>query len=130
MKQINCKGQVDYDYKNDILFFKTKDREYDKSIEVDNVVLDIDTKGFITGIQLFEASEFLNLKKVELRDIPHWKFNTKAELVKQNGQDVTRVEIRLAFNIRVRNTLIEKNPIIIPHPIKERLPDSELHCAA
>ena len=33
------KGEVDYDYTNDILFFKIKDREYDRSLEFENLRL-------------------------------------------------------------------------------------------
>ncbi len=73
------KGEVDYDYKHDILFFKTKNREYEKSFEFDNLIIDIDKKGFIVGIQIFEASEFLRLSRIKLRDIPNWEFNTKTE---------------------------------------------------
>jgi uncharacterized protein YuzE len=45
------KGEADYDYANDILFFKIKDREYSHSIELEDIVLDIDVSGIITGIQ-------------------------------------------------------------------------------
>ena len=130
MKKTNLKGEVDYDYKNDILFFKTKNREYSKSIEIDNIILDIDTKGFIVGIQLFEASKFLKIDKIKLRDIPNWEFTTKTDAQKENGKNITRIEIRLTFQVRIRNKLIEKNPIIMPHPIMEILPNSELTCVA
>ena len=51
-KSIQGKGEVDYDYKHDILFFKTKDRQYSKSIELlDNIVIDVDKSGFLVGIQ-------------------------------------------------------------------------------
>ena len=37
MKQANRhltgEGEMDYDYLNDILFFKVKEREYDRSLE-------------------------------------------------------------------------------------------------
>lgn len=130
MKNIKAKGEVDYDLKNDILFFKTKNREYVKSVELDNIVLDIDSEGFIVGIQIFEASEFLKMSKINLRDVPKWEFNAKTEKVQENGKAVTKIEIRLVFQVRVRNKLIEKNPIIMPHPIMDVLPNSELVCVA
>ena len=40
MKSLKEKGEADYDFKQDILFFKTKDRTYKKSIELHNIVLD------------------------------------------------------------------------------------------
>jgi len=123
-KRIKGKGEADYDFKNDILFFKTKNREYVKSVELDNVVLDIDKEGFIAGIQIFEASKFLRLGKIALRDIPTWQFDAKVDRI---SKDVAKAEIRLMFNVRVRNRIIEKNPIIMPQ-LNEPLPNSELIC--
>ncbi len=129
-KIIKHKGEVDYDYKNDILFFKTKDREYVKSVELDNIVLDIDSKGQIVGIQIFEASKFLRMNKVPLREIPNWEFFTKVDKIKENDKELTKIEIRLIFQVKVRNKVIEKNPIIMPQLISESLPASELACVA
>lgn len=120
-KILKEKGEMDYDYKQDILFFKAKGREYAKSIELDNIVIDIDSKGFITGIQIFEASKFLGLEKKDLMKIPKWNFTVNV------GEG--KIEIRLVFQIQARNKIIEKNPIII-QTIKEQLPSSELTCTA
>lgn len=124
------KGEVDYDFKQDILFFKTKNREYDRSIEMDNIVLDIDSKGFIVGIQIFEASKFLRMEKVKLKSIPDWEFNVATEQMEYQGKQVTKIEIRLMFKVNVRNKIVEKNPIIMPQPIMGALPDSSLVCVA
>ena len=45
------KGEFDYDYKHDILFFKIKEREYGKSIETNNLIIDIDKEEYLVGIQ-------------------------------------------------------------------------------
>ncbi len=116
-KYLNGKGELDYDYKHDILFFKTTERSYKKSIELDNIVLDIDSEGFIVGIQIFEASKFLGLPKLSLRKVPRWKFIAKV--------DEGRIEIRLVFKTMIRNKIIENRPIIVG-PVKEPLPNSEL----
>ena len=129
-KQTLMDGEVDYDFKQDILFFKTKDREYAQSIEMDNLVLDVDSKGLIVGIQLFDASSFLRLSKSALLNIPHWEFTTKVDKMNVSGKDVTRIEIRLLFNVKVRNKIVEKNPIIMPQPISLDLPVSEMVCVA
>tara|TARA_Y100000310_G_C20432717_1_gene692260 strand:+ start:393 stop:764 length:372 start_codon:yes stop_codon:yes gene_type:complete len=115
------KGKVDYDFDNDILFFKLSGRKYSKSIEIEYIVLDIDKKGLITGIQIFEASKFLNLNKEALLKIPNWEFQVK---IKEE-----RMELRLVFQIEFRNKIIEKNPIILEH-LSEPLPNSELICKA
>lgn len=119
-KMKKLKGEADYDFKQDILFFKTKNREYVKSIEVDNITLDIDSKNFITGIQIFEASKFLNIPKQALVSIPNWNFQATV----YEG----RLEVRLVFQIKIRNKIVEKNPIIM-ESLKESLPNSKLVCA-
>lgn len=122
-KSIQGKGEVDYDFKHDILFFKTKDRKYAKSIELlDSIVVDVDKEGFLVGIQIFDASEFLNLDKKELLSIPKWSFNA-------NVYDGNKIDIRLVFQIKVRNKIVEKNPIIAQQ-INQKLPNSEMVCEA
>ena len=124
------KGVVDYDYKNDILFFKTNNRSYKKSIELDNIVLDIDQEGLITGIQIFDASIFLKVNKIALKEVLNWEFSTKVERIPNSKIKTTKIEIRLIFKVKIRNNIIEKNPIIIPGPTNEPLKISELVCTA
>ncbi len=112
-RHLEAKGEMDYDYVNDILFFKIKDREYDFSVEFQNMVIDIDEEKFIVGIQIFEASKFLRMSKLDLREIPNWKFTAKLE-------DNT-IEIRLDYQIKLRNKIFEKNPIIIQENKSEHL---------
>jgi len=103
-KILKGKGEMDYDYINDILFFKVKDREYDFSLEFQNMVIDVDKEKFIVGIQIFDVSKFLDIEKTHLRQIPKWKFEAKI-----SGNVI---EIRLFYQIEIRNRIIEKNPII------------------
>lgn len=72
-KHLEAEGEMDYDYANDILFFKVKNREYDFSIEFQNMVIDVDKEQFIVGIQLFDASDFLKINKANLRKITKWQ---------------------------------------------------------
>ncbi|MEK6947785.1 MAG: DUF2283 domain-containing protein [Nanoarchaeota archaeon] len=120
-QNLNEKGESDYDYKNDILFFKAKDREYSKSIELNNLVIDIDANGYVTGLQIFEASRYLGITKDSLIKVPKWQLKT---LVNDNI-----IEIRLNFQVIIRNKVIEKNPIIT-QALSEELPNSELVCVA
>jgi len=112
-RHLEGKGEMDYDYANDILFFKVSEREYAFSIEFQNMVIDIDEENFIVGIQIFEASKFLRMSKVNLREIPRWKFNAKL--------DNNTIEIRLDYQLKVRNRIFEKNPIIIQENKSESL---------
>lgn len=118
-RHLKADGEMDYDYANDILFFKVKDREYSKSLEFENIVIDIDSEEFITGIQIFDASEFLQTDKASLMKVPKWIF--KAFI----GEG--KIEIRLNYQTQIRNKIIEKNPIIIQEN-KTNLPNSMMVC--
>ena len=81
------------------------------------MVIDVDNEKFIIGIQVFEASKFLGLSKINLREIPKWKFNAKIE------DNV--IEFRLNYQLKIRNQIFEKNPIIIQEN-KSGLPSPQL----
>ncbi|MEK6932170.1 MAG: DUF2283 domain-containing protein [Nanoarchaeota archaeon] len=113
-RHLEGKGDMSYDFVNDILFFKVEEREYDYSLEFKNIVIDIDKEQFIVGIQIFDASKFLQINKAHLKQIPKWKFQAKIE-----GEVI---ELRLYYQIIIRNQTIEKNPIII-HQNATNLPN-------
>lgn len=102
---LEAEGEMDYDYINDILLFKIKNREYDFSLEFQNMVVDIDNQQFIVGIQIFDASRFLGIDKQYLKTIPKWQFKAKI------NREV--IEVRIFYQVNIRNKVIEKNPIII-----------------
>ncbi len=89
------KGEFLYDFNNDILMFKVKDRDYKISAEFQNFVADIDTEGFVTGIRIFDASKVFEIDKYTLKHIIKWGFKTTVE-----GGMIT---IRLTFVGQVRN---------------------------
>jgi len=112
-RHLEGKGKLDYDYVNDVLFFKVDGREYAFSVEFQNMVLDIDEENFIVGIQIFEASKFLRMSKINLMEIPKWRFSSKLEN--------NTIEIRLDYKVKLRNKILEKNPIIIQENKSENL---------
>lgn len=116
-KHLEAEGEMDYDYTNDILFFKVKNREYSFSIEFQNMVIDIDEERFVVGIQMFEASKFLGLSKINLREIPKWQFKAKIE------EGI--IELRLNYQLEIRNKIYEKSPIIIQEN-KSGLPSPQM----
>ena len=120
-RHLEGEGEMDYDFVNDILFFKVKDREYNRSLEFGNLVIDIDLEDFIVGIQIFEASKFLKISKANLRKIPKWRF--------QASINPETIEIRLTYQVDIRNRIFERSPIII-NENKPQLPDSEMVCPA
>ncbi len=75
MKNKEEKGEMDYDLKNDIRIFKAKNKAYKKSVELENIVLDIDANGSVSGVQIFDASRFFGVKKNNLLKIPKWMFD-------------------------------------------------------
>jgi len=114
------KGEVDYDYKEDTLFFKIKNREYKKSLDYGNFVLDIDKEGFITGIQLFDASKLFKIDKNALLKVKRWEFNTKVE-----NKIIT---VQLTFEAVKRNKVIVEKGHNLERETTARLQDSETMC--
>ena len=62
-----------YDYKEDILLFRITGRNYSKSVELQNLVADIDEEGFVTGIRIFDASKVFGVDKNSLKNLPYRK---------------------------------------------------------
>ena len=104
---LEAEGELDYDYVNDILLFKVKDREYDFSIEFQNMIVDVDNEQFIVGIQIFDATKFLKIGKEHLRKITKWQFKAKLQ-----GKEF---RIDLYYQVVVRNQVVNNNlyPIIV-----------------
>ena len=112
-------GEVDYDFKEDTLFFKVKGREYLKSIEFDDVVVDIDHAGFITGVQIFGASEIFGMDKDALREVRQWEIMTKVE------KNIVTLQVR--FEVLKRNKIIKQGQSLIRESLSP-LADSEVIC--
>jgi len=119
VRKLEESGIIDYDYVNDILFFKVKDREYSHSIELLGYVIDLDTEGFVVGLQIFDASTYFKISKASLRQVNNWKL--EASLTEGV------LQVRLTFNMVVRNRIIEKSPILVQR-IEESLPNSSMIC--
>jgi|SRR3989344_5922025 len=116
------KGEYTYDYPNDILLFKTKDRDYAKSLEFGNLIVDIDTEGFITGLRLFDASKILQLSKITLKNLKQFEFNTDVE-----DKIIT---IKLRFTCVIRNApKIIQGQDFIREAINSSVPNSEVVCS-
>lgn len=113
-------GECDYDFKNDIFFFKVKDREYTHSIELQNLVIDFDKDNFIVGLQIFDASKVFGITKKQLGNVQN--FNMKTQI--KNGI----IQINLNFSMNIRNKKVNYKPIIFER-IDEKIPNSELMCS-
>lgn len=115
------KGEYTYDYRNDILLFKIKNRDYDISIEFDNLIVDVDKEGFITGLRIFDASQIFKLSKLELSRVKGFEFNSKVE-----GKIIT---IQLRFTLVLRNKpVIKHGQDIVRESADSHIKNSEVLC--
>ena len=115
------KGEYTYDYPNDILLFKTKDRDYAKSLEFGNLIVDIDTEGFITGLRLFDASKILKLSKITLKNLKQFEFNADVE------DKIITIKLRFACMVRNAPKIIQGQDFI-REAISSSIPNSEVVC--
>ncbi len=118
-KILREKGSFDYDYVNDILFFKVDEREYSHSMELLGYVIDVDVEGFVVGLQIFDASSYFDMSKDCLREVVNWRLDARVT----DGI----LEIKLVFTSMLRNRIVEKNPILVQN-LSEFLPNSEVLC--
>ena len=115
------KGECIYDYANDLLLFKIKNRNYLKSLDFDNLVVDIDKQGFITGLRIFDASKIFNIPKLALKDIKSFKFHARIEDKK--------VTIELEFIPVLRNKpYIKQGQNLVREAIGSEVNNSEVLC--
>lgn len=114
-------GQYTYDYVNDLLLFKIKDRDYLKSLDFDNLIVDIDKEGFITGLRIFDASKIFNIPKLALKNIQSFRFNARIEDKK--------VTIQLEFIPVLRNKpLIKQGQNVVREAIGSEVRNSDVLC--
>jgi uncharacterized protein YuzE len=116
------KGEHSYDYRNDMLLFKIRNRDYQKSIDFDNIIIDIDTEGFITGIRVFDASKVFNLSKLALSKIQQFEFNARAE------DKVISVQLRFTSVLR-NKPIIKQGQDFVREAVGSNINDSEVLCS-
>ena len=120
------KGEYTYDFRNDILLFKIKNREYNMSIEFENLVVDIDKEGFITGLRIFDASQLFKLSKIALNKVRSFEFNTKVETGDKKEKVIT---IQLRFMSVLRNRpVIKHGQDIVREASDSHIRNSEVLC--
>ena len=123
-KELRAKGEFEYDHAHDILFFKVRDRQYDRSIDFDNFVVDIDEEGFIVGLQIFDASKYFCMDRKYLRAAMTWELCASVEKISETE---SKVEIRLMFQVAVRNKILQLTPIITQN-VSDSLENSKVIC--
>ena len=124
-KHLDAKGQGEfsYDYRNDILIFKIKNRDYLKSMDFDNFTLDVDKEGFVTGVRVFDASKIFGLTRLNLHNIKQFEFNSKVE------EKV--ISLQLKFTSITRNRpVVKSSQNFVREALHTNIEDSELVCTA
>lgn len=61
-------SKIIYDEEEDILFL-SKGKKVQASIEIGDFVIDVDTNGFISGIEILNASKNLNISESQLKGL-------------------------------------------------------------
>jgi len=96
MAKVNTK--MIYDEEEDILFL-SKSRKVKASIDIGDFVIDIDHNGFVTGIEILNASENLKLLKEQLKELqkasmavtykPNYVYISLVMMFKDKEKDIT-----------------------------------------
>lgn len=120
-RHLNKIGEFDYDSRNDILFFKVKDREYSHSVELSTLVIDFDEENFVVGLQIINASEIFQMSKDILRGVSGFRMQAKIN----DGV----IQINLSFEMVKRNKITEYKPIIFER-VGDEIPNSNMICVA
>ena len=115
------KGNYNYDYKNDVLSFKIKDREYLKSLDFGNLIVDIDKEEFITGLRIFDASKVFDLSKIALKNVKQFEFNTSVE------DNVIKIQLKFIAIIRIK-PLLKQDKDFIRESTHSKIEDSKVTC--
>lgn len=113
------KGEYKYDYKNDILLFKVKDRDYNMSLDFGNLIVDIDKEGFITGLRIFDASAIFKLSKLALNNVKQFEFNTKVE------NKIIKIQLRFSYILR-NKPITSYGHDFVREAINSKIEDSEV----
>ncbi len=66
MAKLNTK--IIYDEEEDILFF-SKGRKVKASIDIGDFIIDVDTNGLVSGIEILNASKNLNVSEEQLKSL-------------------------------------------------------------
>ena len=104
------KFDIDYDAENDDLFVYLPGVKSSGSVEMGNFVFDLDSKGNLVGMEVFDASEFFKTifsKMIEMSKIREFR----ADVI--NFRNTTNI---LRFSITT-DSGTERDKIIIPRVV-------------
>jgi uncharacterized protein YuzE len=91
---------LDYDFENDNLFFNNRKSNFDISIDLGDVIIDIGEDGVPIGVELLNASKHLNVSKIVLRN--------DIKVVEANIEiSEKEIEVKISVFVEIRNKRTE-----------------------
>ena len=110
----------DYDFENDSLFFNYKGVEYESSIDIDNIILDLGVDGSPVGAEILHASKLFKVPKTAIKNLK----NFKAEI----SISEKTIEIKFTIHTVLRNRETEK--VVASHGVNdENIPSIQIAMA-
>jgi uncharacterized protein YuzE len=106
------KFAFDYDAENDDLFIYRKDAKSKGSVEIDNLIIDFDSRGRITAIEFIDASRILFKQLKITRSRLNQIIECKVEIMVKGNMLV----ILLLFVLSRTETL--SHQLIVPNIVK------------
>jgi uncharacterized protein YuzE len=97
MKKAFEKGKWKYDFENDIFVARPLQRKYDSSVQIGNLIFDIDKQGRVNGLEVLHASALFGISKVFLKDVVSGKMKVEV------NNNVIKVVIQLKSFVRNAN---------------------------
>ncbi|MBP2132606.1 hypothetical protein J2128_000527 [Methanomicrobium sp. W14] len=86
---------IDYGYENDSLFFFTRGEDYSHSLNLDNIIPDLNKENSLKGVEISNASKKFGVSKHALGN-PH-----QIELNLDISDD--KIELKLLIILKIRN---------------------------
>lgn len=90
----------DYDFESDSLLFNNQNIDYESSVDLGDIILDIGVNGIPVGAEMLHASKLFGVSKIALKNCQ----NLKAEI--SISKDTIKVEITIS--VLSRSRMIEK----------------------
>jgi len=89
------KAEGEYDFDNDVFSALPAKREYDSSLQIGNLIFDLDSNGKVNGIEILNASSIFGIPKVFLNSIVSGKIEIEV--------NKRIIKVRISIKSLVRN---------------------------
>ncbi len=120
MRKEAVAAKKDYDYREDVLYIFPKERDYDSSFQTGNLIVDLDKKGNIAGLEILNASKMLGASKEFLA------YSSKGLASIEIKEKTIEIRLELASKIRNKEQTKDKR---FGETYEGRLKASSIECA-